>query len=246
MDSFPAPAFSKKTFGETRADTVESVFLHRPGGSGVSDPRLQKIRIRNNCAGGKAATVAGYVGPGFHNWPPGHIDQTPDRKRHRPICPNGATHTSPGHRPGNRIRKSRCVLKEHRIGRAGSMSEAPKLCGVPSEREECCRVDSQGLHPGLVCDAPTGHGVRNRVRAWDWERVDVEAEWHRSALKNRSEKRSARRAPTRSYPFFLHRPGGSGFSDPSYKKYLHPKPPTSGDAATAHRRRVRMPLARQK
>ena len=26
--------------------------------------------------------------------------------------------------------------------------------------------DSQGLHPGLVCDAPTGHGVRNRVRAW--------------------------------------------------------------------------------
>ena len=44
MDSFPAPAFSKKTFGETRADTVESVFLHRPGGSGVSDPRLQKNR----------------------------------------------------------------------------------------------------------------------------------------------------------------------------------------------------------
>ena len=75
MDSFPAPAFSKKTFGETRADTVESVFLHRPGGSGVSDPRLQKIRIRNNCAGGKAATVAGYVGPGFHNWPSSHIPQ---------------------------------------------------------------------------------------------------------------------------------------------------------------------------
>ena len=22
-----------------------------------------------------AATVAGYVGPGFHNWPPGHIPQ---------------------------------------------------------------------------------------------------------------------------------------------------------------------------
>ena len=119
MDSFPAPAFSKKTFGETRADTVESVFLHRPGGSGVSDPRLQKIRIRNNCAGGKAATVAGYVGPGFHNWPPGHIDQTPDRKRHRPICPNGATHTSPRHRLGNRIQENQCVLKEHRIGRPG-------------------------------------------------------------------------------------------------------------------------------
>ena len=37
--------------------------------TGVSDPRLQKIRIRNHGAGGKAATVAGYVGPGFHNWP---------------------------------------------------------------------------------------------------------------------------------------------------------------------------------
>ena len=43
--------------------------------TGVSDPRLQKIRIRNNGAGGQAATVAGYVGPGFHNWPSGHIPQ---------------------------------------------------------------------------------------------------------------------------------------------------------------------------
>jgi hypothetical protein len=25
------------------------------------------------------------------------------------------------------------------------------------------RVDSQGLHPGLVCDAPLGHGIRNTV-----------------------------------------------------------------------------------
>ena len=107
------------------------------------------------------------VGPGFHHWPSGHIPQTPDRKRHRPICPNGATHTSPGHRPGNRIRKSRCVLKEHRIGRAGSMSEAGKLCGVPSEREECCRVDSQGWHPGLVCDALGFH----RTPREGWEDV---------------------------------------------------------------------------
>ena len=37
--------------------------------TGVSDPRLQKTPIRNNDAGGQAATVAGYVGPGFHNWP---------------------------------------------------------------------------------------------------------------------------------------------------------------------------------
>ena len=32
-------------------------------------PQLQKIRIRNRGAGGKAATVAGYAGPGFHTWP---------------------------------------------------------------------------------------------------------------------------------------------------------------------------------
>ena len=46
--------------------------------TGVSDPRLQKIRIRNNGAGGQAAAVAGYGGPGFHTWPTGHILQTPD------------------------------------------------------------------------------------------------------------------------------------------------------------------------
>ena len=41
--------------------------------TGVSDPRLQKTPIRNNGAGGHAATVAGYGGPGFHHWPEGHI-----------------------------------------------------------------------------------------------------------------------------------------------------------------------------
>ena len=35
-------------------------------------------------------------------------------------CPNGATHTSPGCNPGTRIREKRCVLKERRIGVAGS------------------------------------------------------------------------------------------------------------------------------
>ena len=43
--------------------------------TGVSDPRLQKIRLRHRCAGGKAASVAGYVGPGFHTWLSGHIPQ---------------------------------------------------------------------------------------------------------------------------------------------------------------------------
>ena len=46
--------------------------------TGVSDPRIQKIRIRNDDARGDAATVAGYGGPGFHTWPLGHIVQTPD------------------------------------------------------------------------------------------------------------------------------------------------------------------------
>ena len=55
---------AKKTFGETFG-----------AATGVSDPRLQKIRIRNNGAGGQAATVAGHAGPGFHTWPSGHIPQ---------------------------------------------------------------------------------------------------------------------------------------------------------------------------
>ena len=46
--------------------------------TGVSDPRLQKTQTRNNHAGGQAAAVAGYAGPGFHNWPPGHIPQNTD------------------------------------------------------------------------------------------------------------------------------------------------------------------------
>ena len=37
--------------------------------TGVSDPRRQMPRIRNNHAGGQAATVAGYAGPGLHTWP---------------------------------------------------------------------------------------------------------------------------------------------------------------------------------
>jgi hypothetical protein len=64
------------------------------------------------------------------------------------------------------------------------MSETRRLCGVPSERGVFLPGDSQGLHPGLVCEASLGHGVRNRVRAWDWERVDFEAERNRNRQKN--------------------------------------------------------------
>ena len=68
-----------------------------------------------------------------------------------------------GIRPGNLVRENRCVLKEHRIGKAGARFETRKLCGVPSERGFFCRADSQGLHPGLVCDAPLGHAIENVV-----------------------------------------------------------------------------------
>jgi hypothetical protein len=33
------------------------------------------------------------------------------------------------------------------------------------------REDSQGLHPGLVCDAPSGHWIGNVVRVYDQELV---------------------------------------------------------------------------
>jgi hypothetical protein len=55
----------KKTFGEAFG-----------AATGVSDPSYKEKR--HSGAGGQAATVAGYAGPGFHIWPPGHILQTPD------------------------------------------------------------------------------------------------------------------------------------------------------------------------
>ena len=74
-----ASATAQRSFGDTFG-----------AATGVSDPRLQQIRIRNHHAGGNAATVAGYVGPGFHNWPPGHIPQD-----------NGSESASPHPRVGH-------------------------------------------------------------------------------------------------------------------------------------------------
>ncbi len=69
QDTAPNPLLrirfhAKKTFGEAFG-----------AATGVSDRRLQKTQTRNDDAGGKAATVAGDVGPGFHTWPSGHIPQ---------------------------------------------------------------------------------------------------------------------------------------------------------------------------
>ena len=75
-------AWVEKTFGveaERNRTGIKNSFGEAFGAAtGVSDPRIQKIRIRNDDARGDAATVAGYAGPGFHTWPLGHILQTPD------------------------------------------------------------------------------------------------------------------------------------------------------------------------
>ena len=70
-------------------------------------PQLQKIRIRNHHSGGKAATVAGHAGPGFHTWPAGHILQTPDANVLIWIWPSAS---------------------------AKKTFSETNLCGVPSER----------------------------------------------------------------------------------------------------------------
>ena len=49
------------------------------------------------------------------------------------------------------------------------MSETRRLCGVPSEREECCRLDSQGYtlrwyampFQGMGFATGLGHGIGN-------------------------------------------------------------------------------------
>ena len=45
----------------------------------------------------------------------------------------------------------------------GGEVRGPRLCGVPSERGFVFLGGFPGLHPGLVCDAPLGQGVRNVV-----------------------------------------------------------------------------------
>jgi hypothetical protein len=74
---------------KTRAAPFESCFpAPTASGSGVSAPSYRrnhgpsatsfKHPIRNHQQVGKAATVAGDVGPGFHTWPTGHIPQATD------------------------------------------------------------------------------------------------------------------------------------------------------------------------
>ena len=93
--------------------------------------------------------------------------QTRCRKRHRAICPNGATHTSPGCQPWEQHPRE-WVCSEgtpHRNGRG----RYPRHAGYAAFLQNAglfFRVDSQGLHPGLVCNAPLGHGIGNVVVDW--------------------------------------------------------------------------------
>jgi hypothetical protein len=51
------------------------------------------------------------------------------------------------------------------------MSETRRLCGVPSEREECCRVNSQGYTlgwyamplQGMGSETGLGHRIENEL-----------------------------------------------------------------------------------
>ena len=52
----------------------------------------------------------------------------------------------------------------------GGLGLGLRLCGVPSERWFVLGEGSQGLHPGLVCDAPSGHLIGNVVWVCDRER----------------------------------------------------------------------------
>jgi hypothetical protein len=45
------------------------------------------------------------------------------------------------------------------------MSETRKYAALLQNAGEFFRVDSQGWHPGLVWDAPLGHGIGNTVMA---------------------------------------------------------------------------------
>ena len=141
--------------------------------------------------------------PRFPHLAPRPTDQTRDRKRHRSLCPNGATHTSPGHPPWEPHPREQVCSEgtPHRRDRG----RGPRHGGYAAflqNAELFCRVGSQGWHPGLVCDAHSGHGVRNRVRAWDWERIDVEGERYRTRQKTFGETFGA----------------ATGVSDPSYRK----------------------------
>ena len=132
----PHPAPCQKAFGAA---------------TGVSDPRLQKIRIRKNGAGGDAATVAGYAGPGFHNWPSGHIPQD-----------NGSESASPHPAPCQKAFGAATGVSDPSYRRTGAHAPLPIQ---PTARDiiSNSRIDPPIQRTARTNDRPHRRG-RGRVR----------------------------------------------------------------------------------
>jgi hypothetical protein len=149
---------AKKTFGETFG-----------AATGVSDPRLQKIRIRNRCAGGDAATVAGYAGPGFHTWPAGHIPQD-----------NGSETAS-----SHPVPCQKDVRRDVRRGDRGQRPTATKDPNTKPLRRRRRRHCSRVRRPRFPHVARRPHSSRQRLRIRFFAAGPIP--------KRRSERRSAPR-----------------------------------------------------
>ena len=87
-------------------------------------------------------------------------------KCHRAICPNGAMHTSPGCQPWEpHPREGVCSEgTPHRVGRGRCPRHGEYAAFL--QNALILKEDSQSWHPGLVCDAPTGHGIGTVVFEW--------------------------------------------------------------------------------
>ena len=141
--------------------------IHRLSG----DPPSQ-IQRRNHQSGGKAATVAGDAGPGFHTWPPGHILQTTDTNPLIRIPAPGLT--------GCGARASHTQTDSPFEWRSSISNPAKK---PPTRRQS--RHCSWGRWPRFSHLAPRPHPSNHRYETTDSYPVPSQ--------QNRSEKRSAPR-----------------------------------------------------
>jgi hypothetical protein len=100
-------------------------------------PTATEIRIRNHGAGGQAATVAGYAGPGFHTWPSGHILQD----------------TAP--KPLLRIRPPAKKTFGEAFGAATGVSD-PRLQKIRRRNDYAGQLTSRRGHIGQTPGSPAG------------------------------------------------------------------------------------------
>jgi hypothetical protein len=142
----------------------------------VNDPRLQKIRIQNNGTGGHAATVAGYAGPGFHNWPSGHIpqDNGSESASSQPVpCQKGVRRRDRGQRPtatknpNPKQRHWRPCRHCSRVRRPRFPHLAPRPHPSNAESETRWSIGYQGATPSRWDTMPRlGHGSWPDVCDW--------------------------------------------------------------------------------